>query len=100
MFPKLFRTDNDETTEITLNELEERANDEQQPDGDGDDREQPESVGGFTKHWGWIAVTNELANNDMTKWDYFDELPVIEFLNLTCFLIDKRNHENEKRGEK
>lgn len=34
-------------------------------------------------------TVNELANNDRTKWDYFFNMDVIEFLNSVAFLKDR-----------
>jgi hypothetical protein len=43
---------------------------------------------GFYEKWGWIATINSLSNNDRTKWEYFFEMNVIEFLNTVAFYKD------------
>lgn len=48
----------------------------------------------FVKKWGWITTINSLAGGDKTKWDYFYEMNVIQFLNLVCFQIDEAENEN------
>jgi len=50
--------------------------------------------GTFREKWGWIAVVNDLSNNDRTKWDYFFKMNVIELLNTVTFYKDK--YENDK----
>ena len=49
----------------------------------------------FGERYGWIAVINNMANNDRSKWDYFFELNLIEFLNAVVFFKDKA--EEDKR---
>lgn len=94
MFGQLFNSGDESTIEISREELERNAELEGEP-GNEDNSEEPEPVNGFRETWGWIAITNELANGDLTKWNYFDDIPVIEFLNLVCFLRDKRNYDND-----
>jgi hypothetical protein len=43
----------------------------------------------FREKWGWIATINDMCNNDRTKWDYFFQMNVIEFLNTISFYMDK-----------
>ena len=43
----------------------------------------------FRERYGWIAVVNNMANNDRSKWQYFFELNLIEFLNAVVFYKDK-----------
>jgi len=38
-----------------------------------------------------------MSNNDRTKWDYYFEMNVIEFLNTVAFFKDK--NEEDKRQE-
>ena len=36
-----------------------------------------------------------MANDDRTKWDYFFDMSVIEFLNTVCFYKDKAEQERK-----
>ena len=36
-----------------------------------------------------------MCNNDRTKWDYFFNMNVIEFLNTVSFYIDKSESDRE-----
>jgi len=38
-------------------------------------------------------MIHNLSNNDRTKWDFFFEMNVIEFLNTVCFYVDKADVE-------
>jgi hypothetical protein len=49
----------------------------------------------FREKWGWIANINDMCNNDRTKWDYFFNMNVIEFLNTVSFYIDKSESDRE-----
>jgi hypothetical protein len=57
--------------------------------------EQQTSGRTFEEKWGWIGVINNMANNDRSKWDFYFDLNVIEFLNTVVFYKDKS--EEEKR---
>jgi hypothetical protein len=54
------------------------------------------SGGTFYTKYGWIALINTMANNDRSKWDYFFEMNIIEFLNAVCFSKDKAEHEQKE----
>ena len=47
----------------------------------------------YTSKYGWIATINSLSNNDATKWDYFFDLQLREFLNLISFQKAKQAHD-------
>ena len=57
--------------------------------------EQSTSGRTFEEKWGWIATINNMSNNDRTKWDFYFDLNVIEFLNTVVFFKDKS--EEDKR---
>jgi len=52
-----------------------------------------ESGGGFWEKYGMIAVINQMANNDRSKWDYYFDMNVTEFLNTIAFHKDRNEHE-------
>jgi hypothetical protein len=60
-----------------------------------DGNESPQSGRSFEEKWGWIAVINNMSNNDRSKWDFYFDLNVIEFLNTVVFYKDKS--EEDKR---
>jgi hypothetical protein len=47
----------------------------------------------FSQRWGWIVTLNNLSNNDRSKWDYYGEMNVIEFLNTVVFYKEKSEYE-------
>ena len=59
--------------------------------------DEPVTIGeeSFASHWGWFLVLDNLSNSDRTKWDYFLNMNIIEFLNTLCFYKDKQAHERE-----
>ena len=44
----------------------------------------------FNKQWGWYNVLDNLSNNDRTKWDFFLDMPIREFLNTLMYYKDKQ----------
>jgi len=38
----------------------------------------------------WLAIIDDLAHGDRTKWDYFFEMPVVEFLNTYSFNLARK----------
>ena len=57
-------------------------------------------VSTFQSKYGWLNLINNLSNNDATKWDYFFELPLREFLNLISFQKAKQanDYQEQKRN--
>ena len=53
----------------------------------------------YWSKWGWVALVNNMANNDRQKWDYYFDMNVIEFLNTVTHHKDKTDfeHEQEKK---
>jgi hypothetical protein len=44
----------------------------------------------------WLTIIDDLAQGDRTKWDYFFNMPIIEFLNTYSFrMARKRELANE-----
>ena len=52
-----------------------------------------DNTGTFNQKWGWIATINAMSNNDRSKWDYYFDLNVIEFLNSVTFYKDKADED-------
>lgn len=50
---------------------------------------------GLYQKWGWVAIINDMANNDSTKWSYYFKMNVIEFLNTVVFFRDKGEHDRQ-----
>jgi hypothetical protein len=59
-------------------------------ESDGSEESEKVTKKGFEKHWGWIAVIDSLSNGDRTKWNYFTEMGVVEFLNTLAYYKDKQ----------
>lgn len=49
----------------------------------------------FSEFWGWQLVLDNLSNHDRTKWDFFLNMDVVEFLNTVSFYKDKQKWEHE-----
>ena len=64
-------------------------------DTEGSEQSEQNIGQSFNQRYGWIAVINNMANNDRSKWEYFMELNLIEFLNAVVFFKDKA--EEDKR---
>jgi hypothetical protein len=62
--------------------------DESSEDGSGE-------VSDFYSKWGWVAIINDMSNNDATKWNYFFKMNVTEFLNTVVFYKDKNEHDRQ-----
>jgi len=55
-------------------------------EGTGEDKDtEGERVSTFESKYGWLDTVNNLSNNDATKWSYFFNLQLKEFLNLISF---------------
>ena len=50
----------------------------------------------FETKWGWIVAINNLANNDRSKWSYYEDMNIIEFLNTLVFYKDKSEDDKLK----
>jgi hypothetical protein len=50
----------------------------------------------FESKWGWIVAINNLANNDRSKWSYYEDMNIIEFLNTLVFYKDKSEDDKLK----
>lgn len=51
----------------------------------------------FIIKWGWIYTVDNMANHDKTKWDYFMDMPIIQFLNLISYHMDLTGYEQRKK---
>ena len=67
--------------------------------GNEDSREPQEESESFEKRWSWIAVINNMSNNDRSKWDFYFDLNIIEFLNTVVFFKEKAE-EDKKQWQK
>lgn len=68
-------------------------------DNEGDSGEgEPIKQGGLAA-WGWYNVLDSLSNSDRTKWDYFLNMGVIEFLNTLAYFKDKEKHLEQLRNK-
>ncbi len=50
----------------------------------------------FETKWGWIVAINNLSNNDRSKWSYYEDMNIIEFLNTLVFYKDKSEDDKLK----
>lgn len=53
----------------------------------------------FTDVWGWYCTLDGLSNNDRTKWDYFLDMKIIEFLNTLSYFRDKQKDQQRQIDE-
>ena len=63
-------------------------------EGTGQPDEQVEER--FEDYYGWLLTLDAMSNNDRTKWDYFGNMKVIEFLNTLTYYKVKQDWMNEK----
>ena len=61
---------------------------------DGDDKQRG-GGNGFAEVYGWHFTLDNLSNCQPEKWDYFLNLPVIEFLNLVSYYKSKQAYERQ-----
>jgi hypothetical protein len=85
-YPVLFGIGVEREEEIRFEDLEQEE-DIEQPGKESD---------WFVKRWNWIATINQIANDDRTKWEFFLEMKLIEFLNTVSFYKDKGEFEKEQ----
>ena len=51
-------------------------------------------------YWSWYVTLDNLSGKDRTKWDYFLNLPIIQFLNLLSYHIDHSEEVRRAASEK
>ena len=69
----------------------------------GEERSQPsedEGEGGEAggNSWGWLAMIDRMAGGDRSKWGYFLNMQLIEWLNTVAFCTDKWRQRDERLG--
>ena len=55
-----------------------------QPDEEDDDTDE-EITTRIGERFGWVAVIDQLAHGDKTKWPYFENMNVVPFLQMVFF---------------
>ena len=53
----------------------------------------------FATRYGWLATVDSVAK-DRTQWDFYLNMPIVEFLNYLCFLRDKDEYQSSRQHEK
>lgn len=74
-----------------------------QGDGEGEEDVTERAKPTFVEYWGWYYTLDNISNNDRTKWEYFLNMNVIEFLNTLAYYKDKQGYieeqlEQQRRG--
>ena len=62
-----------------------------EPEEDGRRKERPAIT--------WLKTVDGIANNDRTKWDYFLNMTLIEFLNAVSFHNEKQRARAERLNQ-
>lgn len=62
-----------------------------EPEEDGRRKERPAIT--------WLKTVDAIANNDRTKWDYFLNMSLIEFLNAVSFHNEKQRARAERLNQ-
>ena len=62
-----------------------------EPEEDGRRKERPAIT--------WLKTVDGIANNDRTKWDYFLNMSLIEFLNAVSFHNEKQRARAERLNQ-
>ena len=55
---------------------------------------------GFSERWGWWITLDNLSNGCFEKWEYYETMNVIQFLNTCAYVKDKQKMlewENRKK---
>lgn len=76
-----------------FNNTDEEIEEEEQEQGDTND------VGNsneFASKWNWIILIDNISELTRESWDKVFEKPIIEFINLCCYLKDKREYEKQQ----
>jgi hypothetical protein len=61
-----------------------------------DDEGNAQPSNGFRKRYGFITVIDSMANNDPTKWAYFERMNVVNFLQMVMYYHDKQEDLRER----
>ena len=56
---------------------------------DTDERVEETEEESYFEKWGWVVTLDALSQGDHSKWEYYTNLNVIEFLNIVSFQKDK-----------
>lgn len=66
-------------------------------DDEGSDNDEGNTTYGF-RRWGWVITLDNISGEDPTKWPYYYDLNVIEFLTICSYYKDKAE-EKERQLE-
>lgn len=67
------------------------AEDDAAPEDDEGGEDVQEGPAGFAQKWGWVAQVDAVAELTRDTWDHIYARPVLEFLTLVCYRVDKQN---------
>ena len=80
-----------------LDDLEDKRQDAEE--GDEEPNQGGQTNDGFVDRWCWIYHIDQVAEVRRQSWDEIFSLNVVEFLNMLCYIRDKRNWEKKQREE-
>ena len=69
--------------------------DEEGEDGEGEGSEESTTGNTFSNSWGWIYQVDIVSETVRASWEVVLNMNIIEFLNILCYIKDKK--EEEKR---
>lgn len=52
---------------------------------------------GFAEVYGWLITLDNISNNDRTKWDYFQQMNAVEFLNYLAYVKSKAKEQERQQ---
>ena len=64
-------------------------------DGESEEDDGGDSSGIGFNRWGWMITLDTLSGGDATKYPYYYELNVIEFLTVCSYYKSKREYEEQ-----
>ena len=53
----------------------------------------------FTQKWGWLRLVDMVSEATRDRWSSVFEMTAIEFLNIVCYTIDKREKDKEDQEQ-
>lgn len=70
--------------------------DEEGEDGEGEGSKESTTGNTFGDSWGWIYQVDTVSETVRVSWDEVFKMNIIEFLNILCYIKDKKKEEERQ----
>jgi hypothetical protein len=67
-----------------------------EPDADGDSPDPEPQSNSFLAVWGWLYLVDQLAGDDVLKWNSIMKMNVREFLNIIAYRQQRSEYEYQR----